>query len=172
MTDQQPTSAEIVGSQQPHLSPEAIQSYRETMAGYEKQLADPATHPAMREHIEKMQRHIRDAFLIAGQSLEPPADPRTPAQIHFDKQYAMEPDHVLIEACQRESKSQPPDPGRTAKHFENVGKSYTTELKIAQQAVDRFPQLSGVKPENLPPELLASLATFWRHFDRFQDQRP
>ena len=165
MTDQQPTPAEIVGSQRPELSQEMIDQYREVLnrPGFAEQ--DPQNYARIKASVDR-------ALQITGQRLEPEPDPRTPQQQHFDKRFALDPDSVLVEICLRDSKGPAPSPGEMNKAFERVGKSYADALRQGQHAVDHCPSLAGVKVENLPAPVLASLAAFWLHRDRFIDQRP
>ena len=150
--------------QQPQLSQERIATYREVLSrpGFEQ--ADPITYNRIKAHID-------NALAVTGQQLNPPPDPRTPQQIWYDTSHAMIPSPQLVEACVRDSKIAA-DPAKTKVGFEKTGRSYSDALRQAQHCVDIFPELRAVKVENLPPELLSSLALHWLHYDKFQDQRP
>src|SRR5262249_31156929 len=143
----------------PRLSSEAL-------ADYKRLLSDPTLAEERPELHAMLKVSVENALLVTGQSLAP-SDPRSRAQQHFDRNFAMEPSPQLIEMCQRDGKgTEPPDPEQTATALAGIGMTRQDALELAQHAVEQSQQLAGVKVENLPAITLAVLARFGPHLRR------
>jgi len=171
---------------QPRISDSGITYYRSL-------LENPAWCEQNPQQASFLKASVDDALAGTGQTLQPPADTRTPAQKLFDHVHAIEPHQASeyrdIPATHREfasalslrphiaslvvkdalSSAQKPDASKV------LGDSYEGMLKDAEallQRVAHLPEGGRIKASQLSPHTLAQLAVWGRHLAKAQASRP
>jgi hypothetical protein len=171
---------------QPRISDSGL-AYYKSLLGNETWVAD---NPAQASFLKA---NVDEALTATGQSLEPPADNRTPAQKLFDHVHAIEPhrpdEYRDVPATHREfasALSLPPNlaslvindalsNGKTADAAKVLGDRYDAALKDAEAVLQRaahLPEGGRIQAKDLSPHTLAQLAVWGRHLAKAQQSRP
>jgi len=148
----------------PRLSDEAIAHYRS--------LLTPALERDFPEHYARLKASVDGALGVTGQSLNPPPDGRTAAQVLHDRRHGIEPGKlpdVLRSIVERDAAAQIKAEDVKAQ-LEALGDDPAKAIEAAKAVL--LQTGSAVKPEQLGANALRQLVIYSDHLKRHQQTRP
>jgi hypothetical protein len=149
----------------PRLSDEAIAHYRSLLTP-----ALERDHPA---HYARLKQSVDEALGVTGQSLNPPSDSRSQAQVLHDRRFGIEPGKLpaaLQGVIDHDAAREVPDKQAVARQLEAVGIEYKDAIEAAKAVL--LQTGSVVKVESLSAHAISQLVVYSKHLARHAASRP